>query len=313
MALAPVLPETGPPGPPQAAITHTPPEEAPRRRLSPRRRVLLFLAIVFPVTWLINLVSWLVGGTDNLIAFPLLLILAMFVPALAAAVILQFITKEGLRGAAVRRGKKRYIATAYLMMLAIAAVTYGITLAVGWGRIDVDATTLRDLLDALGLTVDIPSPVLLGAVGFTILVGGVVINSLYAFGEELGWRGYLLPSLLHIGKLRACLISGAIWGVWHAPLILMGHLYPGHPVLGILMITAMCVLLGVIFGWLWLSSNSIFPPIVAHAALNAQILAYFPSFLVTDVDPVLGGGAGIIGLGVMAAVALWLYLTRRIR
>ena len=72
-------------------------------------------------------------------------------------------------------------------------------------------------------------------------------------------------------------------------------------------------LLGIIFGWLRLASDSLVPVIVAHAALNAQMLAYFPSFLVTDVNPVLGGGTGIIGLGVMGVVALWLVLTRRIR
>ena len=93
----------------------------------------------------------------------------------------------------------------------------------------------------------------------------------------------------------------------------MGHLYPDHPWLGVLMITIMCVFLGIIFGWLWLSSGSLLPPIVAHAALNAQMLAYFPSFLVTDINPVLGGGTGLIGLGVMGTVALWLSLTHRIR
>ena len=283
------------------------------RRLSARQRVLLFVAIVFPATWLIDLVNWRLGGTDNLVVFPILMILAMFVPALAAAIILQFVTREGLRGAAVRWGSKRNIAYAYLLMLGIAAVTYGITLAVGWGRIDGDAATLRDFLDTLGVAADISPSILLGAVGFTILVGGVLMNSLYAFGEELGWRGFLLPSLLHIGKMKACLISGAIWGIWHAPLILMGHLYPGHPLLGILMITVMCVLLGVIFGWLWISTNSIIPPIIAHAALNAQLLAYFPSFLFADVSPTLGGGTGIIGLGVMAVVVLWLWLSGRLR
>ena len=223
------------------------------------------------------------------------------------------VTKEGLRDTGLRWGKKRYIAIAYLLMLAISCATYGLTIALGWGQVDTEATTLKNLLDTLGVAADIPAPILLGAVGFTALAIGVVVNSIYAFGEELGWRGYLLPNLLHLGKLRACVISGAIWGVWHAPLILMGHLYPGYPYLGVLMITIMCILLGMIFGWLRLTSDSLIPPIIAHAALNAQLLAYFPSFLVTDVNPVLGGGTGVIGLGIMAIVTIWLYLTRRIR
>jgi len=281
--------------------------------LSPNKKVLLFVAIVFPLTWLIDLVNWLLGGTENLITFTVLMVVAMFVPAIVAAGIMQWVTKEKLRDAGVRWGKKRYILKAYLLMLVIALVTYGLTLAVGWGRVDSEASTIKGFLDTLGVTVDIPSSVLLGVVGFTALFTGVIVNMTYAFGEEFGWRGFLLPNLLHLGKLKACLISGAIWGVWHTPLILMGHLYPDYPVLGILMITVMCVLLGVIFGWLSLASNSLLPAIVAHAALNAQMLAYFPSFLVTDVNPVLGGGAGIIGLGVMGAVASWLVFTRRIR
>lgn len=140
-----------------------------------------------------------------------------------------------------------------------------------------------------------------------------MVNSTYALAEELGWRGYLLSNLLHLGKMKACVITGAIWGVWHAPLILMGHLYPGSPYLGIVMMTVMCILLGIIFGWLRLASDSLLPPIVAHAVLNAQLLAYFPSFLVTDVNPVLAGGTGLVGLGIMAVVALWLYFTGRIR
>jgi membrane protease YdiL (CAAX protease family) len=281
--------------------------------VSRRTKVILFVSIVFPVTWIIDLVSWRLGGTENLITFPLLMVLAMFVPALAAWIMLNRVTKEGLRDTGLTWGKKRYIAIAYLLMLVISFATYGLTIALGWGQVDKEATTLTQFLNTLGVAADIPASILLGAVGFTALAVGVVINSIYAFGEELGWRGYLLPNLLHLGKLRACVISGAVWGVWHAPLIMMGHLYPGYPYLGILMITVMCILLGMIFGWLRLASDSLIPPIVAHAALNAQLLAYFPSFVVTDVNPVLGGGTGVIGLGIMAIVTLWLYLTRRIR
>ncbi len=282
-------------------------------QLSPRKKVIIFVAIVFPLTWLIDLINWLLGGTDNLIVFTVLMVVSMFMPAIGAAIIMQFVTKEKLRDAGIKWGNRRYIIKAYLLMLAIALVTYGLTLAVGWGRLDSEAATVKEFLDTLGVTAGISPSVLLGVIGFTALFTGVIVNMTYAFGEEFGWRGFLLPNLLHLGKLKACLISGVIWGVWHTPLILMGHLYEGHSVLGILMITVMCVFLGIIFGWLTIASGSLIPAIVAHAALNAQMLAYFPSFLVTDVNPVLGGGSGVIGLGVMGIVALWLVLTRRVR
>ena len=149
---------------------------------------------------------------ENLILFPVLMVLAMFIPALAAAIILQFVTKERLRKTGLKWGKRHYILRAYLLMLAISLVTYGITIAVGWGRIDIDAAILRTFLTDIGIAADIPSSVLLGIVGFTVLVTAVLVNSTYAFGEELGWRGYLLPNLLHLGKLKACVISGVLWG-----------------------------------------------------------------------------------------------------
>ena len=115
------------------------------------------MASVFPLTWLIDLINWLLGGTDSLITFTVLMVVAMFVPAIVGAVIMQFVTKEKLRDAGMKWGKKRYIFKAYLLMLAIALVTYGLTLAVGWGRIDSDAATIKEFLDTLGVAANIPS------------------------------------------------------------------------------------------------------------------------------------------------------------
>ena len=64
-------------------------------------------------------------------------------------------------------------------------------------------------------------------------VAAPLINTLLALGEELGWRGLLLPELLPLGQRRAILLSGVIWGFWHAPVILQGHNYPSQPVLGV--------------------------------------------------------------------------------
>ena len=63
-------------------------------------------------------------------------------------------------------------------------------------------------------------------------------------GEELGWRGFLLPKLLPIGQWKAILVSGLIWGFWHAPVIAQGHNFPRHPYWGILVMMFACMLLG---------------------------------------------------------------------
>ena len=69
------------------------------------------------------------------------------------------------------------------------------------------------------------------------LLAGATLNALFGFGEEAGWRGYLLHQWKHMQFWKASLFIGLIWGIWHAPLILMGHNYPQHTQLGILMMT----------------------------------------------------------------------------
>jgi membrane protease YdiL (CAAX protease family) len=97
----------------------------------------------------------------------------------------------------------------------------------------------------------------------------------FAFGEEWGWRGYLLPQLLPLGQWRALLISGAIWGFWHAPLILLGFNYPEHLVLGVLLMAIYCVIVGTILGWTQLATGSIWPAVLGHASINASIGAAY--------------------------------------
>jgi hypothetical protein len=102
-----------------------------------------------------------------------------------------------------------------------------------------------------------------------------VINLLPALGEEVGWRGWLLPKLMPLGTLPALLVSGVIWGLWHAPVILLGYNYPDAP--GWLALTAMvgmCTVIGAVFGWLRLRSGSVWPAALAHAAFNGAAGSY---------------------------------------
>ena len=84
-----------------------------------------------------------------------------------------------------------------------------------------------------------------------------VIGSFAAFGEEGGWRAYMMPKLIKLfggKKALPLIIGGIIWGLWHAPLTCIGHNfgtdYPGFPFLGILMMCAFCILMGVILTFL---------------------------------------------------------------
>ena len=66
------------------------------------------------------------------------------------------------------------------------------------------------------------------------------------------------------------LISGSFWGLWHAPVVLLGYNYPEHPDLGVVLMVAFCVIFGIILGWMRLSTGSIWPAVIAHGALNGS-------------------------------------------
>jgi membrane protease YdiL (CAAX protease family) len=142
---------------------------------------------------------------------------------------------------------------------------------------------------------------------------GPLLSAPLIFGEEWGWRGYLLPRLLTLGQWRALLVGGVIWGLWHAPLILLGYNYPQHPVLGILLFTVVCVLLGILLGWMRLATGSIWSAVIAHGSINALgPIVFMLGHASHPPDTALVGLTGWPGWLVLAALVGVLVLTRRL-
>jgi membrane protease YdiL (CAAX protease family) len=142
------------------------------------------------------------------------------------------------------------------------------------------------------------------------------INLIPCLGEELGWRGYLLPRLLErVSPRVAVLITGTIWGIWHAPMIALGHNfglnYVGYPWLGILLMTLFCIGFGSFIAALTIKTQSAIPAALSHASINGIASA---ALLVskTGYNPLIGplpmgllAGAPVLALGVV------LFLSRR--
>ena len=133
-----------------------------------------------------------------------------------------------------------------------------------------------------------------------IIIIGPVINIIPTLGEELGWRGYLLPKLRMLLTDRAALvITGIIWGMWHIPVIVMGHNYRtdymGYPWLGILAMIVFCVVLGVIEGYISIKLESVIPAAMIHSVVNAG--AGLPILLAKGgYNPILGPAiTGLVG------------------
>ncbi len=155
--------------------------------------------------------------------------------------------------------------------------------------------------------------VILVGLAFIVLSPLVFPVHIFALGEEIGWRGYLVPILLKLTSPRkATLLHGFLWGLAHAPLIYFGFNYSsdywGAPLTGILMMTLVCVVLGTWLAYVTIQANSILPAVLLHGASNViGEMAAFVSFL--SVSPLLGpnptGLIGMSGLLIGAAILLW--------
>jgi uncharacterized protein len=127
------------------------------------------------------------------------------------------------------------------------------------------------------------------------------IALLLGFGEEFGWRWYLQNELIKIGKVRGVLLLGVIWGLWHAPVIMMGHNYPGYPVAGVFLMIGYTVALAFILGYAVLKSGSALLAAYLHA-LNNQVFSFLSTSVYRPHDAIFSFGVGIYGLIIFAIV-----------
>jgi uncharacterized protein len=135
------------------------------------------------------------------------------------------------------------------------------------------------------------------------VVLGPILGIVITFGEEYGWRGYLQSELFKLGRVRGVLLLGVIWGAWHWPIILMGFNYPGHPLLGVVLMTLYTTGLAVVLGYAVLRSGSVLLAAYLHA-LNNQVVSFLVALGYSPFDPALSFGIGIYGIATLAIVAL---------
>ena len=151
-----------------------------------------------------------------------------------------------------------------------------------------------------------PSYLLVISTIFSGLIFGITINAIAAFGEEYGWRNYLVGAMREVKFWKAALFIGMVWGIWHFPLILMGHNYPNEPRWGVPLMVVMCVLLGVIELYFVLKSKSMVVAAIMHGTFNAVsgLVIYF----VLGGNDFLNGITGLAGFIVMSITILCIWI-----
>ncbi len=264
-----------------------------------KKRLTLFVGLTFVITWIIFLLIPLRGLTYGKGLSIIILAAAMFVPTLSN-ILTRLITKEGFGNTYLHPHFKGHMKDYLLVyfgptaLVFLSAIVYYLIFP---GSFDPQLTVLKEAATSTG---GLSAYNLLLISILQIIIIGPIINIIPTLGEEIGWRGYLLPKLRMLLTDRAALlITGIIWGMWHIPVIMMGHnygtSYVGYPWLGILAMIVFCVVLGVIEGYISIKLESVIPAAMIHSVVNAGV--GLPILLAKGgYNPILGPAiTGLIG------------------
>lgn len=226
----------------------------------------------------------------------------MFLPTLTAIFIQKFIRKEkilNIKG--LKFGRFTYYLIAIVLSFIIVFLALFIALSFPGVEYDKNLEILQQYADLPAYLLSLPDPAkiyILINIPNAIIIGATY-NAFFAFGEELGWRGFMLDSLYKkkIGFWKASILIGIVWGFYHAPLILfLGLNYPEHRIEGVFMMVGFTVLLSPILTYLTLKGESVFIASVFHGTLNA----------IAGISIVLKGGNDLVNsvAGLSGFVAL---------
>jgi membrane protease YdiL (CAAX protease family) len=294
------------------------PELAPRPPCPDRvpwPAVLVFTALAYGLAWLAVLPLWLDGSGLSHPLAGVLVPLMMFAPGIAALITVFSVQRPRPRPTAEYLGLwplrpiGRTIWLSVLGILGTATIVItAVFLAAALGLVQLDLVAFSGFAEYLDDTstvpVDLPVTlvVLLQVLALPITA---IISGIFAFGEELGWRGWLLPSLRPLGTWPALLLTGAVWGLWHSPIILLGHNFAQPNLWGVALMVVGCVLLGVLIGWMRLRSGSVWPAVFAHGGFNAAAgFLLLVAAADSSADPVAVGPLGWVAWVVMAVAIL---------
>ncbi len=282
----------------------------------------VFTALAMALAWLVALPVHLTGGLTSPWFVPVSL-LVMVTPGVAALVAVRFVDRERRvwtrLGAVTPGGSPARILGWAAVALGVCVAMVLVALPVGalLGVYPADFTGLSGLravvdeqLEVVGAPpLEVPVAALLVGQLVNVVIGAV-INTVPAVGEELDWRGYLFPRLLRLGTVPAIVVSGVVWGLWHAPLLVLGYNYPGtSPAVAIAAMCGMTTVMGAILAWVRMRSNSVWPAALGHGAVNAAagftfVLAEAGSTVDTTQASILGWSGWIVPTAVVVVLVV---------
>ncbi len=287
-----------------------------------KKRLIIFLVMTFLATWgyCLLLVYPFADATnaEAISSLQLRVAATMFIPAICV-VITRLITKEGFQNHMIKpnfKGNIKVYLLAYFgpsILTLVGAVVYFLIFP---NQFDINCGYLAQTYKAMGVDMGLtamPLNLLMLSQGITAILFGPIVNFVTCFGEEWAWRGYMVPKMAEEMKtIPLLLISGVIWGLWHAPLTMIGHNYGmgywGYPFTGILAMCLFCTVIGIFMSYITLKTKSCIPAVLAHGAINA--FASIGIYFTVDGGNAFVGPAPTGVIGMIAFIVLDIFLVK---
>jgi len=238
---------------------------------SSRAQVVMYLVFVFlfsSIFYFLMLRGHTLAGGGGLYVTGI-----MWCPALAAFATLG-LNKRRFSDLGWKWPARKYAAMSWYVPLMYGGIAYLIVWTLGLGGFP-----NRQFMQGLVARMGVSSSPLVSTLLYTLFTGtfGLIGSLSRALGEEIGWRGFLVPELSKTTSFTGtALVSGIVWACWHYPVLIWGDYNAGTPSwYGLTCFTVMVVAIAVVFAWIRLKSGSLWTGAILHASHNLYVQAIF--------------------------------------
>ena len=272
------------------------------------QKIITFLLLTFGITALFDIPAVLlkVSGDADLI----FITASMWSPSIAV-LLTKWIYKESIRDLNWKWPTTKYILIPFVIPILYGLVAYLIIWTAGWGSF-YNTEFVKEVASSYGISSLSPGLIIFI---FVVMKGifGMFRSCSNALGEEIGWRGFLVPELFKkYNYVQTSLITGAIWAVWHYTSLIFGNYNNDTPAwYGLICFTVMIIAFSFILTWFTIKSESLFPAMILHAAHNLYIQRIFtPLTMGNDKTPWFIDEFGAV-LPVVAVIFAIYFISRR--
>jgi len=241
-----------------------------------KQAVIIFLILEAIIVSIFSVLIILDGrGLSQNIPYALVLMLSPAILAIAVS----FAVHKNIKYFGWGLGKLKYLAMAYAIPILYITIPYFIAIAAGWVLLDPQATSTLGAVEVL-----------------QFFLVNILILCVLVMGEEIGWRGFLLPQLCKLTSFaHASTLVGVVWVAVHLPIFIFADYNAGDSPLWFRLIcfTILALSVNIVINWLRIKSGSLWTAVLLHATHNSFLQDISPLFQETKWSAYILSEAGL--------------------